>query len=218
MSNSSAPGGFEPPSGKKIAIGSGIALLVAIVVLVTVIWPAEYGRDPTGVGGLLGITGMSSGQAPTRTIEIRDTLGGNETLREVQIPDFGEPVPLPNPDVSRAEDTAPSTRTMAVELGVDGETEVKAVLGEGEMIVYSWSVDDGIVYADFHGHTPEFGEDFWVRYREDQRGAASGAGSLVAPFSGEHGWYWVNLNDHPVTVTVTVTGYFEDMIDYSAAF
>jgi hypothetical protein len=40
----------------------------------------------------------------------------------------------------------------------------------------------------------------------------------VAPFSGEHGWYWVNLNDHPVTITLTVTGYFDDMIDYSGLF
>lgn len=216
MSNSPAPGGFEPPSGKKIAIGSGIALVVALIVLVTVIWPAEYGRDPTGIGDLLGITDMSAGQ--TQTIEIVDTIGGNETLREVEIPDFGDPVPLPNPEVAQHEAAAPATRTMTVELGLDAETEVKLVLEEGNMVVYDWSVEDGLVYSDFHGHTPEFGEEFWVRYREDQRGAASGHGSLVAPFSGEHGWYWVNLSDGPVTVTLTVTGYFEDVIDYSAAF
>jgi hypothetical protein len=216
MSKNSALGGFEPPSGKRIAIGSGIALLVSMVVLITVIWPAEYGRDPTGIGDLLGITGMSAGQ--TQTIEIIDTLGGNEILREVEIPDFGEPVPLPNPNVSQVEPEGPVTREMTVELGVDGETEVKTVLREGRVIVFEWTVDQGIVYSDFHGHTPEFGEDFWVRYKEDQRGAAGGAGSLVAPFSGEHGWYWVNLNDHPVSITLRVTGYFDDMIDYSAAF
>ena len=32
------------------------------------------------------------------------------------------------------------------------------------------------------------------------------------------GWYWVNLNDHPVTITLTVTGFFDDMIDYSSLF
>ena len=35
-----------------------------------------------------------------------------------------------------------------------------------------------------------------------------------APFSGEHGWYWLNYNEFPVTVTLTVTGYFDDIIDY----
>lgn len=216
MSGSSAPGRFEPPSGKSILIGTVAALVAALIVLVIVIWPAEYGRDPTGIGGLLGITGMST--AATQTIQITDVVGGNETLREVEIPDFGDPVPLPNPNVHQPGDAAPQTRTMTVELEPGAETEVKIVLRENQMIAYSWSVDDGVIYSDFHGHTPEFGEDFWVRYQEDQRGSPGGHGSLVAPFSGEHGWYWVNLEDHPVTVTLTVTGYFDDMIDYSAAF
>jgi hypothetical protein len=216
MSGPSTPGRFEPPSGKSIAISAAIALLLAIVVLVTFIWPAEYGRDPTGIGGALGITSMST--TPTQTITLVDTVGGNETLREIKIPDFGDPVPLPNPNVQQPADGPPQTRTMTVELAEGGETEVKTVLRENQVITYSWSVDDGIVYSDFHGHTPELGEDFWVRYQEDQRGSSGEHGSLMAPFSGEHGWYWVNLEDHPVTVTLTVNGYFDDMIDYSSAF
>jgi hypothetical protein len=216
MSESPAPEGFEPPSGRRILISSGVAVIVALVVLVTFIWPSEYGRDPTGIGNVLGITGMST--APTETIQIVDSVGGNETIREVEIPDFGDPVPLPNPNVAQNEPAAPATRTIELRLGVDGETEVKTVLREGKMIVFDWKVDDGVVYSDFHGHNPDFGSDFWVRYKEDQRGAAAGSGSLVAPFEGEHGWYWVNLEDHPVTITLTVTGYFDDMIDYSANF
>ena len=105
MSESSAQGRFEPPSGKTIVISSVVALLVAIVVLIAIIWPAEYGRDPTGIGGLLGITSMST--APTETIEVVDNIGGNETLREIEIPDFGDPVPLPNPNVAQHEPTPP---------------------------------------------------------------------------------------------------------------
>jgi hypothetical protein len=217
MSKPSAPGGFEPPSGRTIVVGSLVALVVALLVLVAIIWPAEYGRDPTGIGGALGITNLSTDQS-TQTIEIVDNIGGNEVLREVEIPDFGDPVPLPNPNVAQAEELAPETRTVTVELGQDAETEIKLVLAKDKMVVFDWAVEGGMVYSDFHGHTPEYGEDFWVRYREDQRGASSGHGSLVAPFSGEHGWYWVNLSDGPVTVELTVTGYFEDVIDYSAAF
>jgi hypothetical protein len=216
MSGSSAPGQFEPPSAKTIAIGSIIALLIALIVLVTFIWPAEYGRDPTGIGDALGITGMST--APTQTIQLANTLSGNETLAEIEIPDFGDPVPLPNTDVYQLGEAPPETQTVTVELASGGETEVKTVLRENQVITFSWSVDDGVVYSDFHGHTPEFGEDFWVRYQEDQQGSPGESGSLVAPFSGEHGWYWVNLEDHDVTVTLTVTGYFDDMIDYSDAF
>ncbi len=216
MPDSPTPARFEPPSGKSILVGAVVALAVAIVVLITFILPAEYGIDPTGIGRLTGIQGMST--EPTRTIEFASTEGGIETLRQAEIPDFGDPVPLPNPDVFQAADGPPMSRTLSIDLEVNGRTEIKTVLREKQAIVFDWQVDRGIVYTDFHGHTPEFGEDFWVRYKEDQRGAASGSGSLVAPFSGEHGWYWVNLNDHPVTITLNVTGYFDDMIDYSVNF
>jgi hypothetical protein len=216
MSNGSAQGRYEPPSGKSLAISSVVALVVASVVLVVFILPAEYGLDPTRIGGLLGIEGMSA--TPTRTIALVDNIGGNETLREAEIPDFGEPTPLPNPNVHQAEPGPMKTRTMKIELGLDAETEVKAVLRKDQVILYSWSVDDGLVYSDFHGHTPEFGEDFWVRYQEDQQGSSGESGSLVAPFSGEHGWYWVNISDHPVTVTLDIAGYFDEMIDYSDQF
>ena len=216
MSGTPTPAGFEPPSARSVVIGTAVALVVAIIVLVAIVWPAEYGKDPLGIGGLLGIKGMST--TATATIEIVDTIGGNEQIREVEIPEFGEPVPLPNPNVSQIEAAPPTTRTVTLELAPEGETEIKTVLREGKMIVYEWRVDRGVLYSDFHGHNPEFGDDFWVRYREDQQGAASGNGSLVAPFAGEHGWYWVNINEHPVTVTLTVTGYFDDIVDYSDLF
>jgi hypothetical protein len=216
MSGTPAPAGFEPPSGKKLVIGTAVALVVALVALVVVVWPAEYGKDPTGIGALLGIKSMST--AATTTIQIVDTIGGNEQIREVEIPEFGEPVPLPNPKVSQVEPAAPATRTVTLELAPDARTEVKTVLRDGKMIVYDWRVDRGLLYSEFHGHNPEFGSDFWVMYRKDQPGAASGSGSLVAPFEGEHGWYWININEYPVTVTLTVTGYFDDVVDYSDRF
>ena len=81
------------------------------------------------------------------------------------------------------------------------------------MIMYTWKTDRGAIYSDFHGHNPEFGDDFFVRYLEHQEGAGQ-SGSLVAPFDGEHGWYWLNYNDFPVTVSLTVTGYYDDTVDY----
>jgi hypothetical protein len=34
-----------------------------------------------------------------------------------------------------------------------------------------------------------------------------GSGRLVAPFAGQHGWYWLNRGQQPVTVKVSVTGF-----------
>ena len=45
---------------KSLAISSGIAFLVALLVFAVFVLPAEYGRDPTGLGKLMGLDRMSS--------------------------------------------------------------------------------------------------------------------------------------------------------------
>lgn len=211
MSSESSPD-WQAPSGKRIGLSVVGALALAAVVLVVAVLPAEYGIDPTGIGRALGLTELNA--PASRTIEVRDVLGGNERVREVEIPAFNEPVPLPNPAVHQAEDRPIQTRTLTITLGVDQQTEIKSVLRESKVIVYTWKTDGGLVYCDLHGHDPAAGQDFFVRYREDQEGATEATGSLVAPFAGEHGWYWLNLHDGPVTITLTVTGFFDDIVDY----
>jgi len=206
----------QAASGRKIAIGAGVGALVAAAILFAFILPAEYGVDPTGIGGSLGLTQMNA--EPSRTIEVVDVLGGNEALQSVEIPDFGEPVPLPNPGIHQLHTSVPRTDTITVKIEAEGETEVKTVLPQSQVILYTWATDQGAIYSDFHGHDPALGNDFWVRYLEDEQGSSGHSGSLVAPFSGEHGWYWLNYNEFPVTVTLTVTGYHEDIIDYSKLF
>ena len=151
---------------------------------------------------------------PAQTVALQDMVGGNDSLTtQVQVGDGRDPVPLPNPKVHQAQDQAPKTETLKIHLGVDEKTEVKAKLPKGKMILYSWSVDGGTVYVDFHGHDPSLGDRFWVRY-EEADGINSRNGSLVAPFAGEHGWYWLNVSEKPVTITLTVSGYQDKLINY----
>ena len=198
------------PMRKLVLISIGTVVGAALVLLLFVL-PAEYGVDPTGLGRAMGLTTLNG--EPTRTIELRDVIGGNESLREVEIPAYGEPTPLPNPAVFQQQPEPALSRTLEVVIPAEGETEVKLWLEEGKVAIYSWSVDQGDVYSDFHGHDISFGENFFVRYLEHQEGS-SDHGSLTAPFDGEHGWYWLNYNDFEVTVTLEVTGFYEDVIDY----
>ena len=87
------------------------------------------------------------------------------------------------------------------------------MLGKGKVILYDWSVEGGKVYVDFHGHDPSKGDAYWVRY-EEADGITQRSGSLVAPFAGEHGWYWLNVSDTPVKIRLTVTGYQEKLVNY----
>jgi hypothetical protein len=205
-------------SGRNIAISAVIGAVVALVILVVFIMPAEYGVDPTGLGARLGLVQMN--EEPTRTIEVEvvDVLSGNEDLASVEIPDFGQPVPLPNTSIHQLGQGNARTDTIELTIPAESETEVKTVMRQSQVITYSWATDQGQIYADFHGHDPALGNEFWVRYLEDQEGSSGHAGSLVAPFDGEHGWYWLNYNEYPVTVTLTVTGFHDDIIDYSDLF
>lgn len=210
MAAQPSPFEAQPPPPKRLLVTSAVAIVGAAIALVLFVLPAEYGIDPTGVGRALGLTAISG---PSRTLEIADVVGGNESYREVEIPEFGEPVPLPNPAVHQDEPEPPQTRTLEVTIPPEKETEVKMVMREAKMIEYSWRTDRGTVYTDFHGHDPEAGQEYFVRYKEQQEGAGNN-GSLAAPFAGEHGWYWLNYNDYPVVVSLTITGYFDDIVDY----
>jgi hypothetical protein len=191
------------------ALGAAAAAGVLTVALVL---PAEYGHDPLGTGALLGLVAAP----PERTLKVADVSGGNERLREVKIPAAGEPIPLPNPAVHQDEAAAPLTREIRIAIPAEKGTEFKLVMDPAKMFLYSWHVDRGEVYADFHGHDPSVGDKQFVRYEEQQQ-ASGRHGSLVAPFRGEHGWYWLNTNDHAVIVTLRVTGYWRDTHDYGIA-
>ncbi len=48
----------DAPSASRLLKSTVIALVVAIVILLVAVLPAEYGVDPTGVGRMLGLTQM----------------------------------------------------------------------------------------------------------------------------------------------------------------
>ena len=193
-----------------IAAAAGAALLFAIIL------PAEYGYDPTGIGRMLGLAELRTSQDNGTAADIGDPVGGNESLATATGTDPSQPIPLPNPAVSQLEAAPPRTQTLRVTLDFDGRTEVKALMKQGKAIVYTWKVEGGSVYVDFHGHDPAKGQNFWVRYEEagqEPPGITGRSGSLVAPFDGQHGWYWLNLSEGPITIELTVTGYFDDLVD-----
>jgi hypothetical protein len=205
----------ENTSGTGSIKGLLIALAAAAVLFVAFVLPAEFGRDPTRIGRLLGLDQMHARPAAGggQPIQLTEVIGGNEKIFTADPGDGSQPVPLPNPAVYQAEATPPRTETMTIKLGLDEKTEVKAKLPKGKMLTYSWQVEGGKVYVDYHGHDPSMGDKFWVRYSEED-GVDHAAGSLVAPFTGEHGWFWLNVAEGPVTIKLTVTGYFDKLIDY----
>ncbi|MDQ2640104.1 MAG: hypothetical protein M3Y79_05955 [Pseudomonadota bacterium] len=195
-----------------------VAAALALVLLFVVVLPAEYGYDPTRLGSALGLTEMSDKRkAGGEGLVVEDILSANDSLATATGSDLDTPIPLPNPAISQIEAAPPKTETMRIQLDFDERTEVKVEMAKSKVVLYSWKVTGGDVYVDFHGHDPAKGNSFWVRYeeagQEEGQGVSSRNGSLVAPFDGQHGWYFLNLAQGPITIDLTVTGYFDRLVD-----
>jgi hypothetical protein len=183
-----------------------IALIAAVVVAVLFVLPAEYGVDPTGIGGKLGLVNLSATTEPSVETAPRIVRG---PFPEIPTDfDYYEPEVLSDP-FSRVQGANFRSDTLTIELGVVEEVEYKLKMQQGDAVVYSWHVDDGLVYTDFHadpGENDQYPEHYWIRYEEGE--LSGSAGSLVAPFDGNHGWYWLNIEEKPVTITLEVRGYY----------
>jgi hypothetical protein len=99
-----------------------------------------------------------------------------------------------------------------IPLGPLGELEYKLGLNEGDSIVYQWDAvdleDPEMLYAEFHGHTPPVNNVGDLMFYRKATGATE-RGTLVAPFTGIHGWYLRNDGEEPIVVRLKVAGFYE---------
>ena len=109
---------------------------------------------------------------------------------------------------------------MGIALDEFEQVEVKASMKQGDAFVYSWKMIEGeTVYTDFHAdphQTDLYPDRYWMRYAESEEAFASG--SLVAPFDGNHGWYWMNIEENPVKIVLEVRGYYENLEEIMRSF
>jgi len=128
----------------------------------------------------------------------------------VETDDFGQTLPAAAGENFLARDRSWKTESVRVDLPLDGAVEYKAVMFQGDTLVFSWSTEVGEVYYDLHAHDQAFGDDFFTRYDEGEGNARAGA--ILAAYDGQHGWYWLNIADAPTTVTLNVAGFYDEII------
>ena len=104
------------------------------------------------------------------------------------------------------------TDAIDIPLGPLEELEYKLGLNEGDSIVYQWDAvdlkDPEKLYAEFHGHTPPVNNVGDLMFYRKATGATE-RGTLVAPFTGIHGWYLRNDTEAPIVVRLKVAGFYE---------
>ncbi|MEH6595344.1 MAG: hypothetical protein V7736_07330 [Colwellia polaris] len=169
-----------PVQSNKTLIKAGvIASVVAIILLITCILPAEYNIDPTGVGNKLGLTAIANvDQTPTEKVVIE---------RGAQS------------DVLRSD-------TITITIPAGKGLEYKLNMAKHAHVEYEWQTDGTALYFDFHGEpagdTTGYYESFSITTSNNMKG------SLTTPFNGSHGWYWKNNSSNDVDVSLTTKGYY----------
>ncbi len=206
MFNAHKPTLDELPSSKDLLRSTKIALIGAIVILVTIVLPAEYAIDPTGIGNILWLKKMW---------EIKQSLAEEAEMQDKKIP-ASIPSQLTTPENRSLEDAtlvtnqSASTRikreTMIAVIRPNVGVEIKAKMSKGDTIQYLWKTEWWPLNYDAHGEG-SFGGEFaqyekWTNQTEYE-------GSITAEFNGTHGLFWRNRWDQDVTVTFEVSGEFE---------
>jgi len=109
--------------------------------------------------------------------------------------------------VTQATPAAPEWRDEVSYTLPPGEgIEVKLVMEEGQTARFEWTANGAVVNYDTHGD----GSGQKVSY-EQGRAVPEQAGELTAAFTGNHGWFWRNRTDAPVTVTLRTSGDYAEM-------
>ncbi len=179
-----------PASKGRVLLAALLAFILAAVVLSVFILPAEFNRDPLGVGEALGITGLSQPAAESA-----------ETVRKEEGAFLRDSV---------------SFQLLPFEF-VEYKYELSK--GAGMLyrwsVAKSRSGEASAVSFDFHGESHEV-EDYEESYSEGE-GDHEG-GTFIAPFEGIHGWFWANHGAEAVTVTLSTTGYYTESLEFRDGF
>ena len=233
MQNLKQPDPAELPSTAKLLKSTGIAVVIASALLVTVVLPAEYGVDPTRIGSVFGLTEMGrikrqlaaeaaaedSSSAGTVTTATSNAPAGPapaaSTPTAVATPEMPAPgetvtapatiTPTPPTAAAPAAPAGRSDRT-SLTLEPDEGGEIKLQMRNGARANFNWSTDGGEVNYDTHG------DGQGINYHGYGKGtAARQTGVITAAFEGHHGWFWRNRSGETVTVTLQTSGDYQSV-------
>ena len=82
--------------------------------------------------------------------------------------------------------------------------EYKVHMKAGDALLYALAASDPVV-SEFHG---ESDSNKAVMFYREEAAAMESYGQFVAPMSGIHGWYLANQQTVPVSVRLTISGYY----------
>ncbi len=202
MFNSEKPSLEELPSSAQLIRSTILAGVVALATLITVVLPAEYGFDPTGVGRVLGLTEMGKLKHALRHEAEQDHDDDDHADESSSLW-----LEILNGFVGTAHAQDTWKDKVSFTLSPGESAEVKLVMVSGALASYEWVAEGGRINFDLHAH----GDNQSVTY-EKGRGEGSGKGAITAAFTGKHGWFWRNRDKSDITVSMRLRGDYSELI------
>jgi hypothetical protein len=211
VSKSYTPTEKELPSTNQLIKSTILAAATAGVLLVTVVMPAEYGIDPTGIGNLIGLKKMGEIRVSLEkevADQAQNVAASNELQQEAvnpAVPSTPQAVATPQP-VGNAANTL--NHEMQVTLAPDEGAEIKVEMIKGNKVQYAWSTDSGKANFDVHADSQALGID----YHQYGKGSSQAEqGTIEAAFDGSHGWFWRNRTSEPIVITLKTEGEYTEI-------
>ena len=174
---------------QRIAVAAAAALLVAGLVLVMFVLPAEYGIDPLGTGARVGLVELGAVGQEVAALEAAAQETDTDQVAIIV-----------------AQDRAYQEETVEFTVAAGEGMEYKYRLDQGEALLYAW-IATGPVNYELHAE-PDGAPRGYAQTYELRQGVSQASGTLTAPFSGIHGWFWENLSSEEITVTLTAAGFY----------
>ncbi|MCZ6777633.1 MAG: transmembrane anchor protein [Acidobacteria bacterium] len=211
MFQAPAPPPDALPAPRALRRSTIIALCTATALLITVVLPAEYGVDPTGVGQLLGLKRMGEIKVALALEAEADAAADAAALAAEEVAAATFAASSESAPTEAASDEGGGTLEMAeIVLQPDEGKEIKLVMREGASIRYEWWTIGGVVNFETHADPPVAQAGSYHSYSKGQD-QTSDEGVLTAAFDGLHGWSWRNRTKEVVTVTLRVEGDFQEL-------
>ncbi|MGE3537811.1 MAG: transmembrane anchor protein [Candidatus Tectimicrobiota bacterium] len=204
MYNANIPTDRELPSTRKLLKSTVLAAVTAVALLVTVVMPAEYGIDPTGVGNAIGLKKMGEIK-----VSLAKEAAQMATLEQPAAQEIVVAAMKPTPEPEPAEPAANiRTDELQVTLAPNEGTEIKVTMAKGKKVKYSWSTNGGRANFDVHGDSKELNIDYHGYGKGSEQ---TKEGVIEAAFNGNHGWFWRNRTSNTIAVTLKTSGEYTDI-------
>ncbi len=180
------------PTIKSLLLSCFFSIILAIIILLIAVLPAEYNIDPTGLGKAMGLTVLSQTNNNTAKPSV------------ISCPDI-------TVDANKSEEQSPQASqwkdSVMITVPAFKGLEYKFHIVKGENLEFVWNTDGAALYFDFHGEPAGDKTGYFKSFKESTQNQSSG--TLTAPFTGSHGWYWKNNSNKAVIINLQTRGNYK---------